>query len=99
MIIHNLIKYLVQIRIRLWDIKITNFKPEDPQDPLEICYFYITETNSSLDKIFYKVMYHHVIYMCDFFYKFRQLSSYGLHEFSWRLWFPPDMFSITIGIG
>jgi len=67
MIIHNLVKYFVQIRIRLWDIKITNFKPEScSQDPLEIYYFYISQTNSSLDKIFYKIMYHHIIYMCDF---------------------------------
>ena len=33
---------------------------------LENCYFYISKKNSSLDKIFYKVMYHHIIYMCDF---------------------------------
>jgi len=33
---------------------------------LEICYFYISQTKSSLDKIFYKVVYHHIICMCDF---------------------------------
>jgi len=27
----------------------------------------ITITKSSLDKIFYKIVYHHIIYMCDFF--------------------------------
>ena len=26
-----------------------------------------------LDKIFYKVVYHHIIYMCDFFVEFRRL--------------------------
>ena len=26
---------------------------------------------SSLDTIFYKIMYHHIIYMCDFFREFR----------------------------
>ena len=31
-----------------------------------ICYFYISQTKSSLDKIFYKIVYHHIIYMCDF---------------------------------
>ena len=43
MMIHNLVKYLVQTRLCLWDIKITNFKPEScPDDLLEICYFYIS---------------------------------------------------------
>ena len=39
-------------------------------------------------------VYHHVIYMCDFFGEFRQHFSFGLHGFSWRLWFPPDMFPL-----
>ena len=56
MMIHNLIKYLVQTRLYLWDIKIRNFKPEScPNDLLEICYFYISQTKSSLDKIFCKL--------------------------------------------
>jgi len=38
---------------------------------LEVCYFYISQMNSSLDKIFYKVVYHHIIYMCNFFDEFR----------------------------
>ena len=93
MMIHNLIKYLVQTRLRLWDIKITNFKPEScPDDLLEICYFYISQTKSSLNKIFYKVVYHHIIYMYDFFGEFRQFFCRGLHKFSRRLWFSPDMF-------
>ena len=67
MMIHNLVKYLVQTWLYLWDIKRTNFKPGScPDDLLKICYFYISQTKSSLDKIFYKVMYHHIIYMCDF---------------------------------
>ena len=47
---------------------------------------------SSLDKIFYKVVYHHIIYMCDFFGEFRRLFCRGLHGFSRRLWFALDMF-------
>ena len=31
-----------------------------------ICYFCISQTKSSLNKIFYKIVYHHIIYMCDF---------------------------------
>ena len=31
----------------------------------------ISQTKSSLDKIFYKIVYHHIIYMCDFFHEFR----------------------------
>ena len=31
MMIHNLLTYLFQTRLRLWDIKITNFKPENCQ--------------------------------------------------------------------
>ena len=33
---------------------------------LEICYFYISQIKLSLDKIFYNVVYHHIIYICDF---------------------------------
>jgi anti-anti-sigma regulatory factor len=51
LVIHNLVKYLVQTQLHLRNIKITNFK-------------------SNLDKIFYKVVYHHIIYMCDFFGEF-----------------------------
>ena len=36
-------------------------------------YFYISQTKLSLDLIFYKVVYHHIIYMCDFFDEFKQL--------------------------
>ena len=43
MMIHKLVKYLVQTRLRLWAIKITNS---------EICYFYSSQTKSSLDNIF-----------------------------------------------
>ena len=49
MIIHNLVKYLVQTWLRLWDIKITIFKPESfPDNLLEICYFYIIQMELSL---------------------------------------------------
>ena len=37
-----------------------------PDNLLEICYFYILQTKSSLDKIFYKIVYYHIIYICDF---------------------------------
>ena len=29
-----------------------------------------------------KVVYHHIIYMCDFFCEFRRLFFHGLHGFS-----------------
>ena len=36
MMIYNFVKYLVQTRLRLWDKKITNFKPEScPSDLLD----------------------------------------------------------------
>ena len=44
----------------------------------------ISQTKSSLDKIFYIIMYHHIIYMCDFFGKFRQFFAMvctGFHKF------------------
>ena len=51
MMIHNFVKYLVQTRLRLWNIKIIIFKLEScPDDLLEIYYFYILQTKSSLDK-------------------------------------------------
>ena len=84
MMIYNLVKYLIQTRLRLWDIKITNFKPKNcPDDLLEIYYFYISQTKSSLDKIFYKTVYHHIIYICDFFGEFRRpfyVVCTGFHE-------------------
>ena len=49
---------------------------------LEFCYFYISQIKSSLDKIFYKIVYHHIIYLCDFFGKFRRLFFCNLHKFS-----------------
>jgi hypothetical protein len=49
---------------------------------LEICYFYISQTKSNLDKIFFKVVYHNVIYMCVFFVEFRWYFCHGLHGFS-----------------
>ena len=67
MMIHNFVKYLVQTRLHLWDMKITNFKPGScPDDLLEIYYFHISLKESSLDKIFYKIVYHHIICMYDF---------------------------------
>jgi len=38
-------------------------------------------TKLSLDKIFYKVVYHHIICMCDFFDEFRRPFCRGLHKF------------------
>ena len=76
-------KNLIQTQLCLWDIKITNFKLENyPDDLLEICYFYMLQTKSSLNKIFYKVVHHHIIYMCNFFDEFRRLFWRGLHGFS-----------------
>ena len=99
MMILNLIKYLVQTRLRLWDIQIINFKPEScPNDLLEICYFYLSQVKSNLDKTFYKVVYHHIIYMCDIFSEFRQFFCRDLHRFSRRLWFPPEMFPLRFEI-
>ena len=88
MMIHNLAKYLIQTQLCLWDIKIINFKPTScPDDLLEIYYFYISQKKSSLDKIFCKIVYHHIIYMCDFFREFRWLFCHGLHEFLWKFSF------------
>jgi len=81
--IYSLVKYLVQTQIRLQNIKITIFKPESyPNDLLEICYFYISQTKSSLDNIFYKVVYHHIIYMCNFYGEFKRHFYCDLHWFS-----------------
>ena len=57
-------------------------------------YFYISQMKSSLNKIFYKVVYHHIIYMCGFFGEFRR----PFDDFSRRLWFPPDMFPIFLPV-
>ena len=81
MMIHNIVKYFVQ---------------SCPDDLLEIYYFCISQTKSSLDMIFYKVVYHHIIYMCDFFREFRWLFCRGLHRFSRRLRFSLDMFPINL---
>ena len=83
MIIHNLVKYLCPNSNSFVRYKNNKFQTRKvcPQYPLEICYFYVSQTNSSLDKIFYKVMYHHIIYMCDLFVEFRRLFCCGLHGF------------------
>ena len=63
--------------------KNNKFQPRKLSDDLlEICYFYISQTKSSLDKIFYKIVCHHIICMCNFFGKFRRLFYRGLHGFS-----------------
>ena len=90
MMIYSLVKYLIQTQLRLQDIKITIFKPESyPNDLLEICYFYISQMKSSLDKIFYKVVYHLIIYMCVFFVNLNDFftvvsisfhKNYGFHQ-------------------
>ena len=59
----------------------------------EICYFYISQTKSSLDKIFTTLC---IIYMCDFFGEFKRLFCRSLHGFSRRLWFSQDMFPTKI---
>jgi hypothetical protein len=54
-----------------------------PNYLLEIYYFYISQTKSSLDKIFYVVVYHHIIYICDFFVNlddFFPMVCTGFHE-------------------
>ena len=89
MMIHNLAKYLVQTRLLLRDIYKNNKFLTNHLDSfwLEICYFYISQTKSSLEKLFYKVVYQYIIYMCDFFGEFRQLFYRGLHGFSRRCGF------------
>ena len=72
--IHDLVKYLVKTRLCLWDIKITNF--------------YISQTKSSFEKIFYKVVYHHIIYMYNFLVNLDNFFCSGLHRFSRKLRFP-----------
>ena len=50
---------------------------------LEICYFYISQTKSSLGKIFYNIIYQHIIYMCDFLVNlddFFAVVCTGFHE-------------------
>jgi len=44
---------------------------------LEVCYFYISQIESSSDKIFYKVVYHHIIYICGEFRRFFFLSWFA----------------------
>jgi len=62
--------------------KSSKFTKKLSDDLLEIYYFYISQTKLSLDKIFYKVVYHYIIYICDFFGEFRRIFYRGLHGFS-----------------
>ena len=50
--------------------------------------FYISQTKSSLDKIFYMVVYHHISCMCDFFGKFRRLFLLWFARVFTIGWFP-----------
>jgi hypothetical protein len=45
----------------------------------------LLQTKSSLDKIFYKVLYRRIIYMSDFFGVNLDFFCCGLHKFSHRL--------------
>jgi hypothetical protein len=48
-------------------------------------YFYISQTKSNLDNIFYKVVYHHIIYMYEsFFDEFRRLFYYDFAHISMK---------------
>ena len=49
--------------------------------------FFISQTKSSLDKIFYNVVHHHIIYMCDFLVNLDVFFYRGLHQFLRRLSF------------
>ena len=42
---------------------------------------------SSLDRIFYKIVYHRIIYICDFFVNLDDFFYRGLHKFSRKLSF------------
>ena len=48
-------------------MKITLFVKTHANYNKKIYLFYISQTKSSLDKIFYKIVYHRIIYMCVFF--------------------------------
>ena len=98
MMIHNIIKYLVQTRLRLWDIKRTNFKPEScPADLFDnflawnLLFLYLTnEVEFGQDILQSCVSSFHLHVW--FFGEFRRLFYCGLHEFSRRLWFALDTF-------
>ena len=101
MIIHNLIKYLVQTRLRLWDIKITNFKPEScPDDLLEICYFYISQKfiifiSHRRSRVWTRYFIRLCIIIsstCVIFSEFRHFFYHSLHRFLRKLWFALDTF-------
>ena len=63
---------------------------------------------SSLDKIFCKVVHHHIIYTCDFFGEFRRRFCCDLHEFFFKavvsiryvsmLWLAKPKFGILLKI-
>ena len=83
MMIHNLVTYLFSNSTLFVRYKNNKFLINHLTTfCLEICYFYILQTKTSLDKMFYKVVYHHIIYMFDFFGEFRRLFCLGFHEFS-----------------
>ena len=43
-------------------------------------------------RIFYKVVYHRIIYICVFFMNLDDFFCCSLHEFSRKMWFLPDTF-------
>ena len=80
-------------------MKTTSFVKTHANYNKKIIYFYISQTKSSLDKIFYKIVYHHIIYMCDFFGEFRRFFLPWFARVFMKLWFAPDMFSCWIDLG
>ena len=94
MMIYNLVKYLVQTRLHLWNIKITNFKPERKMSRWfvrNLLFLYLTNEVEFGQDILQDCVLSYHLYV-DFFGEFRRLFYRGLHGFSRRLWFPSDMF-------
>jgi len=81
MMIHNLVKYLVQTRLHLSD-KNNKFLTNHLDTGLKFVLF-ISHRRNRVWTIFYKVVYHHIIYMCDFFVNlddFFTVVCTGFHE-------------------
>ena len=93
MMIHNLVKYPVQTRLRLWDIKITNFNKSCGQlVGLKFVIFISHKRSRVWTKYFYKIVYHYIICLCDFF---REFIWFFLSWFVWvfmKIQFALDMF-------
>ena len=86
MMIHNLVKYLLQTQLCLWDIKITNFKK------------FVIFISHKRSRVWIRYFIRLCIIISSTYVIFSTFLSWFARVFT-KLWFAPDMFPINLPSG